>query len=111
MQRYAVLCDLLWCYYGYWQQWYGTVRCYTSSGRLVLIARGLLDGLSVAQETAHLARNVDIGSTCFLFPQCHNRVRAYVAYPQEAYACFQGAAALPAVVAACVQGGLPAAAF
>lgn len=78
---------------------------------LVLIAGVLLDGLSMAQETAHLTRNVDIGSACFLFPQRHNRVRVYVAYQQEAYARFHGAADLPAVVAACVQGGLPAAAF
>jgi menaquinone-9 beta-reductase len=78
---------------------------------LVLIAGVLLEGLSVAQETAHLARNVDIGSACFLFPQRHHRVRAYVAYQQEAYARFHGAADLPAVVAACVQGGLPEAMF
>jgi 2-polyprenyl-6-methoxyphenol hydroxylase-like FAD-dependent oxidoreductase len=78
---------------------------------LVVIAGVLLDGCSVTPETAHLARNVDIGSACFLFPQRHNRVRAYVAYQQEAYARFHGAADLPAVVAACVQGGLPAAVF
>jgi 2-polyprenyl-6-methoxyphenol hydroxylase-like FAD-dependent oxidoreductase len=78
---------------------------------LVVIAGVLLEGLSVAQETAHLARNVDLGSACFLFPQRHNRVRAYVAYQQEAYPRFQGTADLPAVIAACGQGGLPAAAF
>jgi len=77
----------------------------------VVIAGVLLEGCAVAPETAHLARNVDIGSACFLFPQRHNRVRAYVAYQQEAYARFHGPAALPAVVTACVQGGLPAAAF
>ena len=74
---------------------------------LVLIAGVLLEGLSAARDTAHIARNVDIGSMCFLFPQRHNRVRAYVSYEQEAYPRFHGARDLPAVIAACAHGGLP----
>ena len=72
---------------------------------VVLIAGVLLEGLPVAQDTGHLALNMDIGSMCFLFPQRHNHVRAYVAYRQEVYPRFHGARDLPAVVAACVQGG------
>jgi menaquinone-9 beta-reductase len=68
----------------------------------------LLEGMRIPQDTTHAVIDPRGGQLVALFPQGHDRVRAYFSYPNDVRRPLQGAAALPELIQQCRLAGAEA---
>ena len=73
-----------------------------------LLAGVLLEGMKVRQDTIYSVFDPPQGRLVALFPQGHDRVRAYFSYPNQSLRRLQGAADVPDLIAQSQLSGAPA---
>ena len=73
-----------------------------------LIAGVLLDDMTAPDGAGHLWPNPDLGLASVVFPQGHNRARAYLVYPAKTEHRLSGEPDIPTFVGESLKTGVPA---